>query len=305
MSDSKVEKLVIIGAGPAGFTAAIYAARANMDPLVLSGRLTLPQITLATEVEDYPGFPDGISGSELLTKIKQQAERFKTRIVYEDVTSVDFTKNPFEIKTDKSNILAKTVILATGASPAWLGLPSERKLIGRGVSVCAVCDGAFFKGKKVAVIGGGDSAMREAQHLSKVAQSVVIIHRRDVFRAQAALQEMIKAKENVSFLMNSVVEEIIGEEKVTGLKIKNIEDGKENQIEIDGLFVAIGHKPNTSFLVGQLDLDEQGYIVVKNGTQTSVPGVFVAGDVGDPRYRQIITAAGAGAKAALDADEYL
>lgn len=305
MSDIKAEKLVIIGSGPAGLTAAIYAARAGLNPLVISGRATQAQITLATEVEDYPGFPDGITGAELLSKFKAQADRFEVRVVNEDVEKVDFTKQPLEIHTSQSSYLAQAVILATGASPAWLGLPSERKLVGRGVSVCAVCDGAFFRGKKVAVIGGGDSAMREAQHLAKLASSVVIIHRRDTFRAQDALQEMIKQKDNVSFLLNSTVEEILGEEKVTGLKVKNCQSGEESQIEIDGLFLAIGHKPNTAFLSEQVDLDSLGYIVVKNGTHTSVPGVFVAGDVGDSKYRQIITAAGAGCRAALDADEYL
>lgn len=303
--DKNIENLVIIGSGPAGLTAAIYAARGDLNPVVISGRAPGGQLMLTTDVDDFPGFPDGVQGPELMSKCRAQAERFGTSFVNEDVIGVDFSKTPLEIKTENRLLYAKAVIIATGASAQWLGLPSEQKLIGRGVSACAVCDGPFFKGKKVMIVGGGDAAMREAQYLSKYAETVTVIHRREELRAQAALQALVKSKNNVKFLFNSEIEEVLGEEKVTGVKIKNTQTQEISQVEVDGIFLAIGHKPNTEFLRGQLKLDEKGYIIVEKETRTSVPGVFVGGDVADYKYRQAITAAGAGCKAALDAEEYL
>lgn len=301
----KTEKLVIIGSGPAGLTAAIYAARSNLNPVVVAGRTPGGQLTLTTDVDDFPGFPDGVQGPELMRLFRAQAEKFGTRFVDEDVVSVNFKESPLIINTETQEILAECVIVATGASAQWLGLPSEQKLIGRGVSACAICDGLFFRGKKVIIVGGGDVAMREAQHLSKVASEVTVVHRRDEFRAKPALVELVKSKPNVKFLVNSAVEEVLGEDKVTGVKIKNTQTGEVSEIEIDGVFIAIGHRPNTDFLKDQLELDAKGYIAVKDETKTSKEGVFVAGDVADFSYRQGITAAGAGCKAALDAEEYL
>lgn len=299
------EKLIIIGSGPAGLTAAIYAARGELKPLVITGNTLGGQPTLATEVEDYPGFPEGVKAPELAQLFLKQAQRFETRFISEEVISVDFKKTPFEIKTNSKTLKTKSVIIATGSSPLWLSLPSEKKLIGRGVSACAVCDGPFFKGKKVAIIGGGDSAMKEAVYLSKIASEVTIIHRRDEFRAQEALQKQAKSKENVKFILSSEVIEILGDQKVSGLKIKNNQSNEISEIEIDGVFVAIGHKPATDFLKGQIELDEKGFVVKKGQTETSVAGVFVAGDVADPKYRQIATAVGSGTQAALDVDKYL
>lgn len=303
--ENKQEKLVIIGSGPAGLTAAIYCARGNLNPLVIAGRSQGGQPMLTTDVDDYPGFPEGVLGPKLMLNFRAQAERFGTRFILEDVVGVDFTKHPFELKTESGTVLAEAVIVASGSSPMWLGLPSEQRLIGRGVSVCATCDGPFFKEKKVIIVGGGDTAMREAQHLSKYASTVTVIHRRETLRAQEALQELVKSKPNVNFLFSTVIEEVLGEEKVTGVKLKDVKSGEVSQQEVDGIFVAIGHKPNTDIFQGQLDLDGRGYIVIKNESQTSVEGVFVAGDVADWKYRQIVVAAGMGAQAALDVEEYL
>lgn len=301
----KVEKLIIIGSGPAGLTAAIYASRGKIDPLVITGSTPGGQLMITTDVEDFPGFPEGVQGPELMKLFRDQAERFGTKFIDESVVSVDLKVKPFMVQTESQRLLTETLIIATGASAQWLGLPSEQKLIGRGVSACAVCDAPFFKGKRVVIVGGGDTAMREAQHLSKFAETVTVIHRRGELRAQISLQEAVRAKSNVSFVLNSVVEEILGEEKVTGAKIKNIKTGEEKTIETDGIFIAIGNTPNTGFLKCQVDLDEAGYIVNKGESKTSVEGVFVAGDVADHRYRQAVTAAGAGCKAALDVEEYL
>lgn len=300
-----IEKLVIIGSGPAGLTAAIYAARGNLNPVVITGPVPGGQMTTTTDVDDFPGFPRGVQGPELIALMREQAERFQTRFIAGSVESVNFKKHPLEIKTAEHSILAEAVIIATGASAKWLGLPSEQKLRGRGVSACAVCDGPFFKNKRVVVVGGGDAAMREAQHLSRYATSVTVIHRRDTFKAQKALQELVKSKPSVEFLFNSVVEEVVGGDKVEGVKVKNVQNGEVGIIETEGVFIAIGHQPNTEFLKGQVELGEMGYVMVKDETRASVPGVFVAGDVSDDRYRQGITAAGAGCKAALDAEEYL
>lgn len=305
MGNSNVEKLVIIGSGPAGLTAAIYAARGALNPLVISGREAGGQLTLTTDVDDYPGFPEGIQGPDLMVKMRKQAERFATRFINEDVMSVDFKKKPFFIKTESQTIQAETVIVATGASAMWLGLESEKRLIGHGVSSCATCDGFFFKGKNVMVVGGGDTAMREAQYLSKICKTVTVVHRRDSLRAQSALVELVKSKTNVKFIFNSVIDEVLGQDKVIGVKLKNTQSGEISQMDIDGLFIAIGHKPNTNFLKGQVELDEKGYVVIHDETHTSVGGIFVAGDVADHKYRQAVTAAGAGCMAALDVEEYL
>jgi thioredoxin reductase (NADPH) len=300
-----IEKLIIIGSGPAGLTAAIYAARGNLDPLVISGREAGGQLMLTTDVDDFPGFPEGTQGPELMGKMRAQAERFNTRFINEDVISVDFSKTPFLISTETEKLQAESVIVATGASAMWLGIESEQRLRGRGVSACAVCDGFFFRGKEVIVIGGGDAAMREAQHLSKMASKVTIVHRRDQLRAQSALQDLVKSKENVEFLWNSEVIEVLGDEKVIGVKLKDTKTGETSEMKIDGVFLAIGHKPNTDFLKGKVELDERGYIVIHEETKTSVDGVFFAGDVADKKYKQAVTAAGMGTKAALDVEEYL
>lgn len=305
MSDPPVEKLIIIGSGPAGLTAAIYAARGSLNPLVVSGREAGGQLMLTTDVDDFPGFPEGIQGPELMMKTRKQAEKFGARFINEDVIGVDFKTQLFTIKTESQELKARTVIIAAGASAMWLGLESEQRLIGKGVSACAVCDGLFFKDKHAAVVGGGDTAMREAQHLSKVCKRVTVIHRREELRAQEALQELVKSKPNVDFIWNTVVEEVLGEEKVTGLRIKNVQSQEVKTIPIDGVFIAIGHKPNTEFLNGQLELDEKGYIIIHDETGTSVEGVFFAGDVGDKKYKQAVTAAGMGCKAALDVEHYL
>ncbi|MBI2022387.1 thioredoxin-disulfide reductase [Candidatus Daviesbacteria bacterium] len=305
MEDSQVERLVIIGSGPAGLTAAIYGARGALNPLVVAGREAGGQLTLTTDVDDFPGFHEGIQGPDLMIKMRKQAERFNTRFINEDVLSVDFKSRPFTIKTESQEVNTQTVILATGASAMWLGLESEQRLRGKGVSACAVCDALFFKGKNVIVVGGGDTAMREAQHLSKVVSHVTVVHRRDKLRAQAALEQMVRSKPNVDFIWDTVIEEVLGEDKVTGVKLKNVQTGEISEKAIDGVFIAIGHKPNTEFLKGQIELDEKGYIRVHDEVFTSIEGIFVAGDVSDFKYRQAVTAAGAGCKAALEVEEYL
>lgn len=301
----RVEKLIIIGSGPAGLTAAIYAARGGLSPVVISGRTPGGQPTLTTDVDDYPGFPEGAQGPALMVKFRAQAEKFGTQFINEDAIKINLKKRPFIVETESQTLSSESIIIATGASAKWLGLPSEKKFIGKGVSCCAVCDGPFFKNKKVAVIGGGDAAMREAQHLAKFAESVTVIHRRDTLKAQESLQKVVKSKENVHFLWNTVVEEILGAEKVSAIKVKNLESAETRQLKVEGVFMAIGHQPNTEFLQGQLKLDEKGHITVKNQTQTSVTGIFAAGDVVDFHYRQIITSASSGCQAAMDAEEYL
>lgn len=305
MENSKVEKLIIIGSGPAGLTAAIYASRGGLDPLVIAGREAGGQLMLTTDVDDFPGFPEGIQGPDLMANMRKQAERFETRFLEENVLSVDFSKKPLVIQTESRRLMAESLIIATGASAMWLNLESETRLRGRGVSACAVCDGFFFKDKDVIVVGGGDTAMREVQYLSKICKSVTVVHRRDSLRAQSALVELVKSKPNVKFIWNSAIEEFLGEAKLEKVKIKNIQTGEISEMPIDGVFVAIGHKPNTDFLKGQIALDEKGYVVVSDETKTSKKGVFSAGDVSDHKYRQGVTAAGAGCKACFDAEEYL
>lgn len=305
MEKLQTEKLVIIGSGPAGLTAAIYAARGNLNPLVVAGREAGGQLIWTTDVDDYPGFEEGIQGPELMEKMRKQAERFETRFINEDVISVDLKVKPFIIKTETCTLSTVTLIIASGASAMWLGLESEQRLRGKGVSACAVCDGFFFRDKNVIVVGGGDTAMREANYLSRMCKQVTVVHRRDKLRAQPALQELVKSKKNIDFIWNSELIEVLGQDKVTGVKVKNTQNKEIRQLETDGVFVAIGHKPNTDFLKGQLELDEKGYVVVKNDTDTEISGVYVAGDAADHKYRQAVTAAGSGCKAALNIEEYL
>lgn len=303
--DSRIEKLTIIGSGPAGLTAAIYAARGGLNPLVIAGRAAGGQLMLTTDVDDYPGFDEGIQGPELMMKMRKQAERFDVRFIEEDVESVDFSSKPLIIKTETQEVKTETVIIATGAQASWLGLESETRLRGRGVSACAVCDGFFFKGQDIIVVGGGDTAMREAQHLSKIANKLYVVHRRDQFRAQKALVDLVTSKKNVEVLYDSVIEEILGEDKVSGVKLKNVKTGEIREMPIGAVFIAIGHTPSTKFLGNSVELDEKGYIKVKDEVFSSVPGVFVAGDVSDFKYRQAVTAAGAGTKATFEVEHYL
>lgn len=303
--DDSIEKLIIIGSGPAGLAASIYAARGGLDPLVVSGRAQGGQLMLTTDVDDYPGFDEGIQGPDLMMKMRAQAVRFEVRFVDEDVISVDFKKKPFTIKTESRELKAESVIIATGAQASWLGLESETRLRGRGVSACAVCDGFFFKGKNIIVVGGGDTAMREAQHLSKIASKLFIVHRRDQFRAQKALIDLVKSKPNVEILFNKVLEEVLGDNMVSGVKLKDTKTGEISQMPIEAVFIAIGHKPSTDFLKGQIELDEKGYIKVEGEVFTSIEGVFAAGDVSDFKYRQAVTAAGSGTKATFEVEHYL
>ncbi len=305
MMSEDVRELIIIGGGPAGYTAAIYAARAELKPLVIAGYEAGGQLMLTNEVENFPGFPTGIMGPELMERMRRQAERFGAEIQNFNATKVDFSKRPFKIETDWGEYYAKAVIIATGASAKWLGLENEQRLIGRGVSSCATCDGAFFKDKKVAVVGGGDSAMEDALFLTRYASSVTVIHRRDQLRASKIMQQRAFANDKINFIWNSVVVDVLGKDKVEGIKIKNVKTGEESILEIDGLFIAIGHKPNTELFKGWIEMNEIGYIIPKKYTMTNVEGVFAAGDVADPRYRQAITAAGMGAQAAIDAERWL
>ncbi len=306
MSEQVVHHVIIIGSGPAGLTAALYAARAELKPLVIAGINPGGQLMQTTEVENFPGFINGIMGPELMDNMTKQAERFGTRILPENVVSVDFGKKPFTVKTDKTEYLAKTVIIATGADANWLNLPGEQRLRGKGVSACATCDGFFFKGKEVAVIGGGDSAMEEANFLTRFAAKVTIVHRREEFKASKIMLARAKANPKIEFVTNVEVLDAVGEKAVEGLKIKDNASGKENTLPVQGIFLAIGHTPATKiFVAAGVETDAKGYIVVKNHTHTNIDGVFVAGDVNDPRYRQAVSAAGMGCMAALDVEKWL
>ena len=300
-----MERVIIIGSGPAGLTAAVYAARANLQPLVLAGGLYGGQLMLTTEVENYPGFPEGVLGPELMIRFREQAERFGARIENVDVSSVDFSKRALLVKTDDAQHQSTSVIVATGASARWLDIPGEERLRGRGVSSCATCDGAFFRDKHIVVVGGGDSALEEALFLTRFGSRVTIVHRRDRLRASKIMSDRARSHPKIDFIWNAVVEEVHGETHVTGLRIRNLLDGSRYDFESAALFVAIGHTPNTGVFAGQLDLDELGYVVSPDGTLTNVEGVFVAGDVNDRRYRQAVTAAGAGCRAAMDVEKYL
>ncbi|CUS39291.1 thioredoxin reductase, FAD/NAD(P)-binding [Candidatus Nitrospira nitrosa] len=301
-----MQNVVIIGSGPAGLTAAIYTARANLSPLLIEGWQSGGQLTTTTDVENYPGFAKGIMGPELMKEMRAQAERFGSEFVTGDVTAVDFTERPFSITIDGERAVhTKTVIIATGASAIQMGLPNEKRLTGHGVSTCATCDGFFFRGKELVVVGGGDSAIEEATFLTKFATKVSIVHRRDKLRASKIMQQRAMNNEKIAFVWNTVVEDILGSEVVTGVRLKNVVTGKTTERSCAGVFVAIGHRPNTALFTGQLDMDEKGYIRTHQGTGTSVPGVFAAGDVQDSHYRQAITAAGTGCMAAIDAERLL
>jgi len=299
-------RVAILGSGPAGLTAALYAARSELRPLVLSGVPAGGQLLITTDVENYPGFPEGIQGPELIDRMRHQAERFGAEFVDDNVVRVDFTKRPFTLVTGTSGtVVAEAVIIATGANARWLDLPSEARLKGHGVSACATCDGFFFKGKALAVVGGGDSAMEEALFLTNFATHVTIIHRRAQFRASPIMLERARAHPKVSFLLDTVVEEVLGRDTVESLRVKNTSTGAVSELKVGGLFVAIGHDPATELFRGALELDPEGYLKLHDETRTSVEGVFAAGDVHDRRYRQAVTAAGAGCRAAIDVERWL
>lgn len=303
-----MHKTVIIGTGPAGLTAAIYLARANMEPVVIEGWQPGGQLTTTTEIENFPGFPEGILGSELMSNMRKQAERFGAKFKTGSVKSVDFSKRPFTLDVEGlGEVIAESVIISTGASAKYLGIPGEQDNIGRGVSTCATCDGFFFRGKKIVMIGGGDSAMEEAGFLTRFASSVTLVNRRTELRASKIMQDRARANEKIEWALNRTPVEVLANGMgVTGLKVRNNETGEEEVIETDGVFVAIGHTPNTGFLGGQITTDENGYIVVKPGTtSTNIPGVYACGDVQDTTYRQAITAAGTGCMAALECERFL
>lgn len=302
-----VHEVLILGSGPAGLTAAVYTARANLTPLLIDGSQPGGQLTLTTDVENFPGFPKGIMGPQLIQDMRSQAERFGTQFRQGHVTKVDFQTRPFRITVDdEDTVEAKTVIISTGASANLLGLPSESRLMGHGVSTCATCDGFFFRGKDIAVIGGGDSAVEEATFLTKFASKVTLVHRRDKLRASKIMQDRAMKNEKIAFKWNSQLEEVLGGDVVTGVRLLNNQTNQTEEISLSGVFVAIGHTPNTSLFKGQVDMDEQGYIRTQPArTLTNVPGVFAAGDVQDSRYRQAVTAAGSGCMAALDAERFL
>jgi len=297
--------VVILGSGPAGLTASIYTSRSGLKTLVVAGILWGGQLMLTQEVDNFPGFENGILGPKLMEEMRKQAERFGAELVFENATSADFKSKPFKVTVGNTVYEAKTIIIATGASAKWLGLESETRLRGRGVSVCATCDAPFFRNKKVVVVGGSDTAMEEAFVLSKVASEVKVIHRRDKLRACKFLQEKAFANPKITFVWNSTVQEILGKDRVEGVRLRNVVSGEESVLECDAVFIAIGHKPNTSIFKDQIELDQTGYIVAREETRTNIDGVFVAGDVADHRYRQAIAAAGSGCKAALDAEKYL
>ena len=329
-NDNNMHKIIIIGSGPAGLTAAIYAARGGMEPIVISGYQPGGQLILTSDVENFPGFNEPVLGSDLMTKMRNQAERVGTKFINKSAITVDFSTKPFNVVIDGSPdvniidnngithnnnnniknkedaiLLAESIIIATGASAMWLGLESESRLKGRGVSVCATCDGFFFRNKDVVVVGGGDTALEEALFLTRLVKSVIIIHRRNELRASKILQQRVSYNPKISFIWNTIVEDILGQDKVEGIKIKNTKTDEMIEIKCDGVFIAIGHKPNTDIFRGQVEIDDKGYIKRYEETKTSVEGIFVAGDAFDYAYRQAITAAGSGCKASLDALRYL
>ncbi len=299
-------KVLIIGSGPAGYTAAIYSARAQLEPLMLGGTAFGGQLMLTTDVENYPGFPDGVTGPEMMELFRKQAERFGTKLLFEDATEVDFSERPFRVSTADRNFTADTVLISTGASAKWIGLESEQRLVNNGVSACATCDGALFRNKAMAVVGGGDTAMEEALFLTRFASKVTVVHRRNELRASKIMAERAKHHELIEFAWNSRVKDVLGEQFVTGVRLVDTQTGTERDIDVEALFVAIGHQPNTSLFTGKLELDAAEYIVLKPGTtETSVEGVFACGDVSDPTYRQAVTAAGTGCMAAIESERWL
>ena len=304
---AEMENVIILGSGCAGLTAAIYSARAALNPLLIEGSSPGGQLALTTDVENYPGFPEGILGPELMELMKKQAARFGTRFITGDVARVDVTRRPFVVELEEQRFQTRTLIIATGASAKYLGLPSEKALVGYGVSACATCDGFFFKGKELVVVGGGDTAMEEATFLTKFATKVTVVHRRDTLRASKIMQKRAKANPKIHWIFDTAVVDVYdpAKKKVTGVRLKNLKTGQERDFSCDGFFVAIGHQPNTGFLKGQVELDDKEYLVLKKGTQTSVPGVFGCGDIHDVRYKQAVTAAGWGCMAALDCERYL
>lgn len=303
--ENKIEKVIILGAGPAGLAAALYTARANLDPLVLTGIELGGQVALTYSIENYPGFPDGLSGAELAELFKKNAEKFGARLEFDTATSVDLSKRPYLVKTYSQTYHAKTLIITVGASPNKLNIPGEDAFRGKGVSYCATCDGWFFKDKRVAVVGGGDSALEEGIFLTRYASSVTVIHRRDALRAGALLQERARKNEKIHWIWDTIITEVKGTEGVERLVLSNVKTGDQTELEVDGLFVFIGHKPNSEIFGGQLEMDENGYLVTDNHYRTKLPGVFAAGEIQDPLYRQVITSAGMGAAAAIEARKLL
>ncbi|HEX9351932.1 MAG TPA: thioredoxin-disulfide reductase [Gaiellaceae bacterium] len=306
MSTNEVREIIVIGGGPAAYTAALYSARANLNPLVIEGFAWGGQLMITSDVENYPGYADGVLGPEMMQDLRRQAERFGTEFLTDDVTKVDFSERPFRVWVGEDEYRAEAIVISTGANARQLGLESEKRLQGRGVSYCAVCDAAFFKEKEIVVVGGGDSAMEEATFLAKFASEVTVIHRRETFRASPIMVDRARSNDKIEFLLDSVVEEVLGEETVTGVVVRNLKTNERTELRADGFFVAIGHDPSTELFRGQLEMDEGGYIETKGKTTaTNVEGVFAAGDVQDHVYRQAVTAAGSGCMAALDAERFL
>jgi thioredoxin reductase (NADPH) len=305
--NQETTKCLIIGSGPAGYTAGIYAARADLKPILYQGLQPGGQLTITTEVENFPGYADGITGPEMMEDLKKQCERFGTDVRWGIITEVDFSARPFRVTADDGKVIvAETVIIATGATAKWLGMESEKKFNGYGVSACATCDGFFYRGKDVAVVGGGDTAAEEATYLSNLCNKVYLIHRRDELRASKAMQHRVLKTANIEMLWNTVPKEIVGEQTVNGVIVADVNTGEERRLDIDGFFVAIGHKPNTELFKGMLDMDDLGYLITKpDSTATNIPGVFAAGDVQDKVYRQAVTAAGTGCMAAIEAERFL
>jgi thioredoxin reductase (NADPH) len=303
---SEHARVLIVGSGPAGYTAAIYAARAGLEPVVLAGFAFGGQLMITTDVENYPGYPEGVTGPAMMEDLQKQAERFGSRLIFEDATSVDLSARPFKVETDEACFTADSVVIATGASARWLGIESEQRFVNLGVSACATCDGALYRDKAIAVVGGGDTAMEEALFLTRFGTKVTVIHRRDELRASKIMQQRALAHDKIEFAWDSEVDEVLGDKFVTGVRLKNLKTGALEELAIEGLFIAIGHQPTTELFKGQLELDGAGYVKVQPGTtRTSLEGVFACGDVSDPTYRQAVTAAGTGCMASIDAERWL